>query len=43
MAVATKYKYLVPRPDQRKKQLYVKGRGCSQARDVVGTSVSNNF
>jgi hypothetical protein len=43
MAVATKYKYLVTRPDKAKKQLYVKGRGCLTARDVVGTLVSNNL
>jgi uncharacterized protein (DUF433 family) len=36
------YQYLVARPG-RKHQLYIKGRGCLTARDVVGTMMSNNL
>jgi hypothetical protein len=43
MAVETKYKYLVARPDKWKKQLYIKGRGCLTARHIVGTMMSNNL
>jgi len=37
------YEYLIPHLDKRKKQLYLKNRGCLSARDVVGTMLSNNL
>ncbi|HXF39859.1 MAG TPA: hypothetical protein VN687_09120 [Blastocatellia bacterium] len=43
MAVATEYNFLISRADTAKKQLYVKGRGCLTARDVVGTLMSNRL
>lgn len=39
----TAYQHLTARPDQRKQQLYMKGRGCLTARDVVGTMLSNHL
>ncbi len=38
-----KYEYLIPHFDERKRQLYIKDRGCLTARDVVGTMLSNKL
>lgn len=43
MATELTYQYLAERPEGRKRQLYIKGRGCLTARDVVGTMISNNL
>ena len=37
------YQYLIAREEARKTQLYIRGRGCLTARDVVGTMLSNRL
>lgn len=43
MTTQATYQYLTERPERHKRQLYIKGRGCLTARDVVGTMISNNL